>query len=193
MKNNKKISGIKQFVLFILSGLILVSCKKDNTPAQPYKDYHQTAVTKFISVEKTTFAYRELGNAGGIPLVMISALGNSMDDWDPAVTNGLAKRNKVILIDIEGVGKSVFAPKRGSHLVVEEACTGNGQRRNECYGGDDASRGDGTVVGIIDCPVDRVSIRAVAGVKSPKALSIRLNFCCPVNAILAVDIHCIGR
>ena len=29
-----------------------------------------------------------------------------MDDWDPAVTNGLAKKYKVILFDIEGVGSS---------------------------------------------------------------------------------------
>jgi pimeloyl-ACP methyl ester carboxylesterase len=37
---------------------------------------------------------------------MVSALGNSMDDWDPAVTNGLAQQYKVIIFDIEGVGSS---------------------------------------------------------------------------------------
>ena len=37
---------------------------------------------------------------------MISALGNSMDDWDPAVTNGLAQQYMVIIFDIPGVGSS---------------------------------------------------------------------------------------
>jgi len=37
---------------------------------------------------------------------MISALGNSMDDWDPAITNGLAHQYKVIIFDIQGVGSS---------------------------------------------------------------------------------------
>ena len=37
---------------------------------------------------------------------MISALGNSMDDWDPAITNGLAQQYKVIIFDIGGVGSS---------------------------------------------------------------------------------------
>jgi len=37
---------------------------------------------------------------------MISSLGSSMDEWDPAVTNGLAQQYKVIIFDIQGVGSS---------------------------------------------------------------------------------------
>ncbi len=110
MKNSKTINVIKGFILFILLGLFTVSCKKDdfhyNGSGTKAIDYHQTAVTQFISAGKTNFAYRVLGNKGGIPLVMVSALGNSMDDWDPAVTNGLAQHYKVIIFDIEGVGSS---------------------------------------------------------------------------------------
>ena len=101
---------MKRFTLFISLALFILSCKKDDYAGNGfYKepvDYHQTAVTQFITAGETKYAYRVLGNKSGIPLVMISALGNSMDDWDPAVTNGLAQQYKVIIFDIEGVGSS---------------------------------------------------------------------------------------
>src|SRR3954469_10381902 len=110
MKKSKTINAMKRLVLFVLLGLSIVSCKKDDFPNKVSNtdtiDYHQTAVTHFISAGETNFAYRVLGNKTGIPLVMISALGNSMDDWDPAITNGLAQQYKVIIFDIRGVGSS---------------------------------------------------------------------------------------
>jgi len=105
MKNSKTIGVIKRAIFFVMVGLNLASCKKDGSPDE-FIDYHQTAITQFIAVDKTNFAYRILGNKGGVPLVMISSLGSSMDDWDPAITNGLALNNKVIIFDIEGVGSS---------------------------------------------------------------------------------------
>ena len=106
------INAIKRFMLFLLAAPLIVACEDDNTPVSdnnhdnPTIDYHQTATTQFIAAGNTNFAYRVLGNKTGTPLVMISALGNSMDDWDPAVTNALAKQYKVILFDIQGVGSS---------------------------------------------------------------------------------------
>jgi pimeloyl-ACP methyl ester carboxylesterase len=109
MKNSKTIN-LKRFILFVLLGFSIVSCKKDDFPTKGSNtsdiDYHQAAVTQFISAGETNFAYRVLGDKTGIPLVMISALGNSMDDWDPAITNGLAQQYKVIIFDIPGVGSS---------------------------------------------------------------------------------------
>jgi pimeloyl-ACP methyl ester carboxylesterase len=110
MKKSKTINVMKRFILFALLALSIVSCKKDDFPTKGSDtgaiDYHQTAVTQFISAGETKFAYRVLGDKTGIPLVMISALGNSMDDWDPAITNGLAQQYKVIIFDIPGVGSS---------------------------------------------------------------------------------------
>jgi len=59
-----------------------------------------------ITANDTKFAYRVLGDKPGIPLVMLSPLGSSMDDWEPAITNGLAQKYKVIIFDIQGVGTS---------------------------------------------------------------------------------------
>jgi pimeloyl-ACP methyl ester carboxylesterase len=98
---------IKSFTLNILAVVLMLSCKKDIPVVNyPTVEYHNVATTQFITVGKSNIAYRVLGNKPGTPLVLISALGNSMDDWDPAVTNGLAQRYKVIIFDIEGVGSS---------------------------------------------------------------------------------------
>lgn len=110
MKHSKIFNVIKTFSLVILLALFIISCNKDdfhdNVSDKVTVDYHQTAVTQFISAGDTKFAYRILGNKTGIPLVMISALGTSMDNWDPAITNGLAQQYKVIIFDIPGVGSS---------------------------------------------------------------------------------------
>ena len=110
MKNSKTINVMKRSFLFIMLGLSLAFCDKDDSdninPDAEVVDYHQTAATQFITAGETNFAYRVLGNKGGVPLVMISALGNSMDDWDPALTNGLARLRKVIIFDIQGVSLS---------------------------------------------------------------------------------------
>src|SRR6516225_6625068 len=94
------INIIKRFMLPLLLAITIASCKKndsDNNGSNVFVDYHQTAVTQFIPVAGANIAYRVLGNKSGTPLVMVSALGNSMDDWDPAVTNGLAQQYKVII------------------------------------------------------------------------------------------------
>ena len=110
MKNSKTINAMKRVVLLVLLGLSILSCKKDdfsnNGSDTGATDYHETAITQFITAGGTKFAYRVLGDKTDIPLVMVASLGSSMDDWDPAITNGLAQQYKVILFDIQGVGLS---------------------------------------------------------------------------------------
>jgi pimeloyl-ACP methyl ester carboxylesterase len=107
---SKVINVMKGFILLLFFGVSMAFCTKDDLPNNSSNvivtDYHQNAATQFVTAGDTKFAYRVLGNNAGIPLVMISALGNSMDDWDPAVTNGLAQQYKVIIFDIQGVGSS---------------------------------------------------------------------------------------
>src|SRR5215813_11664213 len=62
--------------------------------------------TKTVKVDDAQIAYRVYGNKSGIPLVMLSPLGSSMDDWDPAVISGLTKYSTVIVFDNKGVGTS---------------------------------------------------------------------------------------
>lgn len=101
---------MKHLMLSALLALGLVSCSKDETPSKDQDnvtiDYHQTATTQFVEAGDTKYAYRVLGNKEGIPLVMVSPLGGTLDDWDPALTNGLAQKYKVIIFDNQGVGSS---------------------------------------------------------------------------------------
>ena len=106
----KTINVMKATILIAFLGASMAFCNKDGVPGNGHNsgvtDFHQTAVTQFVTAGKTKFAYRVLGNKGGTPLVLIASLGSSMDEWDPAVTNGLAQKYKVIIFDIQGVGSS---------------------------------------------------------------------------------------
>jgi len=62
--------------------------------------------TKSIDVNGTSFAYREAGKTGGVPVVLLHHLTAMLDDWDPAVVDGLAARHHVIAFDNRGVGRS---------------------------------------------------------------------------------------
>src|SRR5690349_6235196 len=62
--------------------------------------------TLTVNVNDAKFAYRVYGNKTTTPLVLLSPLGSSMDDWDPAVISGLTKYTKVIVFDNKGVGSS---------------------------------------------------------------------------------------
>ncbi|ACU62649.1 alpha/beta fold hydrolase [Chitinophaga pinensis] len=96
--------------MLALSALLtfgFASCDKDEDTTTPTASYdHQHAPTQFVAAGDTKFAYRILGNNEGVPLVVLAPLGSTMDDWDPAVTDGFAKKYKVILFDNAGVGSS---------------------------------------------------------------------------------------
>lgn len=49
------------------------------------------AATKTVRVNGTNFVYREIGNKSGIPVVFLHHLTAVLEDWDPAIADGLAK------------------------------------------------------------------------------------------------------
>ena len=67
---------------------------------------HQTAPTQFIEVNGIRFAYRRFGNSAGIPMIFNQHYTGTMDYWDPAVTDGLAKDREVILFNNAGVSST---------------------------------------------------------------------------------------
>jgi pimeloyl-ACP methyl ester carboxylesterase len=67
---------------------------------------HQTAPTQFVTAKGIRFAYRRFGNASGIPLLFNQHYTGTMDYWDPAVTDGLARNREVILFNNAGVSSS---------------------------------------------------------------------------------------
>jgi pimeloyl-ACP methyl ester carboxylesterase len=76
------------------------------TRAASISHTHETVPTSFIDVKGTRFAYRSFGKNTGIPVIFLQHFTGTMDNWDPAVTNELAKNHPVILFDNKGVGSS---------------------------------------------------------------------------------------
>ncbi len=65
-----------------------------------------TAPTQFIETRLQTYAYRRFGGGGGVPLVCLQHFTGTLDNWDPAVTDALARGREVILFENAGVGRS---------------------------------------------------------------------------------------
>src|SRR6202047_3579009 len=67
---------------------------------------HQTAPTQFVEANGIRFAYRRFGKAGGVPIVFNQHYTGTMDYWDPAVTDGLARDREAILFHRAGASRS---------------------------------------------------------------------------------------
>lgn len=77
----------------------------DNPDAQSAMSYAK-AQTQLIKAAGTTFAYRELGPQDGTPLVLLNHWGAVLDNFDPRIVDGLARKHRVIAIDYRGIGSS---------------------------------------------------------------------------------------
>ena len=66
----------------------------------------ETTPTRFVHAGEVSFAYRRFGNPAGTPLVLLQHFRGSLDNWDPALLNGLARNRTVITFDNAGVGFS---------------------------------------------------------------------------------------
>ena len=64
------------------------------------------ALTRYLPVNGETLAYRDLGVDGGTPIVLLTHLGATLDEWDPRVVDALAAGRRVIAIELPGVGGS---------------------------------------------------------------------------------------
>ena len=67
---------------------------------------HVTAPTQYIDANGTKFAYRRFGKTGGLPLVFLQHFTGTLDNWDPAVTDGFAADREVIIFDNAGIASS---------------------------------------------------------------------------------------
>jgi pimeloyl-ACP methyl ester carboxylesterase len=77
----------------------------DNSNEAVITSYAQ-APTRTVTVGGTTYAYRELGPPGGIPVVFFVHLAATLDNWDPRIVDPIAQNRHVIAFDQRGVGAS---------------------------------------------------------------------------------------
>ena len=64
------------------------------------------APTRRVDVAGTTFVYRKLGPATGVPVILLNHWGAVLDNFDPRIVDGLAATRPVIAVNYRGVGAS---------------------------------------------------------------------------------------
>ncbi|WP_412529513.1 alpha/beta fold hydrolase [Burkholderia lata] len=65
------------------------------------------APTRYVDAAGVRYAYRRFGNeTGGRPLLCLQHFTGTLDNWDPAIVDVLARDREIILFDNAGVGRS---------------------------------------------------------------------------------------
>ncbi|WP_426303213.1 alpha/beta fold hydrolase [Arthrobacter sp. R-11] len=94
-----------------------------DTSNEPLVTSHTKAPARTITTGGVTYAYRELGPAGGIPVVFFVHLAATMDNWDPRIIDPIAKNRHVITFDQPGVGASTGQVPDSIETMADDAYT----------------------------------------------------------------------
>jgi pimeloyl-ACP methyl ester carboxylesterase len=81
------------------------------------------APARTVTAGGVTYAYRELGPKGGIPVVFFVHLAGTLDNWDPRIIDPVAKERHVIAFDNRGVGASTGQVPDSVEAMAEDAYT----------------------------------------------------------------------
>jgi pimeloyl-ACP methyl ester carboxylesterase len=82
---------------------------------------YKNAPTRTITAGGTTYANRELGPKGGIPVVFFVHLAATLDNWDPRIIDPIAKYRHVIAFDNTGVGASTGQVPDSVEAMADDA------------------------------------------------------------------------
>ena len=81
------------------------------------------APARTITAGGITYAYRELGPKGGVPVVFFVHLAATLDNWDPRIIDPIAKNRHVIAFDNRGVGASTGEVPDSIEAMADDAYT----------------------------------------------------------------------
>ncbi len=94
-----------------------------NNSAEPVITSYAQAPTSTVDAGGTTYAYRELGPKGGIPVVFFVHLAATLDNWDPRIVDPIARHRHVITFDNKGVGASTGQVPQTIEEMADDAFT----------------------------------------------------------------------
>ncbi|WP_265522808.1 alpha/beta fold hydrolase [Oerskovia flava] len=94
-----------------------------STSNQPVVTSYAHAPTRTITAGGVTYAYRELGPKGGIPVVFFVHLAATLDNWDPRIVDPIAQNRHVITFDNRGVGASTGSVPDDVEAMADDAYT----------------------------------------------------------------------
>ena len=93
------------------------------SPNQAVITSYAEAPTRTITTGGITYAYRELGPRGGIPVVFFVHLAATLDNWDPRIVDRIAQTRHVIAFDNKGVGASTGQVPDSVEAMADDAYT----------------------------------------------------------------------
>lgn len=67
-----------------------------------------------VKVDDIEIAYKKLGSGSGIPILLITGGGVTMDTWNPTLLNELSSNRTVIIFDNRGAGESTIGTREFS-------------------------------------------------------------------------------
>ena len=94
-----------------------------STDNGPVITSYAKARTRTVTAGDVTYAYRELGPKGGIPVVFFVHLAANLDNWDPRIADAIAKDHHVIAFDNRGVGASTGKVPDSIDAMADDAVT----------------------------------------------------------------------
>src|SRR5215207_8515111 len=94
-----------------------------DTSQEPVITSYAKAPARTITAGGTSYAYRELGPKGGIPVVFFVHLAATLDNWDPRIIDPIAKNRHVITFDNRGVGASTGEVPDSVEAMADDAYT----------------------------------------------------------------------
>jgi pimeloyl-ACP methyl ester carboxylesterase len=97
--------------------------KPHDTLEEPVITSYAKAPSRTISAGGASYAYRELGPKGGIPVVFFVHLAATLDNWDPRIIDPIAKNHHVITFDNQGVGASTGQVPDSIEAMAADAYT----------------------------------------------------------------------
>lgn len=89
----------------------------------PVVTSYAEAPSRRISAGGVTYAYRELGPKGGIPVIFFVHLAATLDNWDPRIIDPIAKNRHVITFNNQGVGASTGQVPDSIEAMADDAYT----------------------------------------------------------------------
>ncbi|ACZ23591.1 predicted hydrolase or acyltransferase of alpha/beta superfamily [Sanguibacter keddieii DSM 10542] len=94
-----------------------------STHDEPVITSYAQAPARTVTAGGVTYAYRELGPKGGIPVVFFVHLAATLDNWDPRIVDPIAQGRHVIAFDQRGVGASTGSVPKTIEEAADDAYT----------------------------------------------------------------------
>jgi pimeloyl-ACP methyl ester carboxylesterase len=79
--------------------------------------------TLHVNAPHISFAYRQIGSESSRSIVLLNHLAANLDNWDPAVLEGLSSQLNVITFDNAGVGASSGDIPQSIEAMADDAAT----------------------------------------------------------------------